>query len=96
MIERTTEQLLRLIDLPDVLPSRPALSTVRRWASDGIDGVVLETMRLGGRRYTSHEAITRFLDRLNEMEQTRVKEPPSTMESPDTDGMAEADEGYIG
>ena len=46
-------------------PTRPARSTARRWAKEGIDGVVLETVRLGGRRYTSHEAVARFFERLN-------------------------------
>jgi hypothetical protein len=38
---------------------------VRRWADTGVDGVVLETVKVGGRRFTSLEAIERFLSRIN-------------------------------
>jgi hypothetical protein len=65
MIDLMNERLLPLGELSRAVPSRPVRSTVRRWAGEGIDGVVLETVRLGGRRYTSHEALARFLHRLN-------------------------------
>ena len=41
------------------------ISTVYRWANSGIRGVRLETMVVGGRRYTSEEAIARFIDILS-------------------------------
>lgn len=65
MIDVQNERLVLLINVSEVVPSQPARSTVRRWASEGIDGILLETVRLGGRRYTSLEAITRFFERLN-------------------------------
>jgi hypothetical protein len=65
MIDVTRERLLRLTHLPEAVPTRPARSTARRWAREGVKGVVLETVRLGGRRFTSHEALARFFARLN-------------------------------
>ncbi len=47
------------------VPLGPHLNTVRRWATQGIDGVKLESVRIGKRRYTTLEAIERFLARLN-------------------------------
>jgi Protein of unknown function (DUF1580) len=40
-------------------------STILRWIHQGIRGVRLEAMRLGGRWMTSEEAIARFLQRLS-------------------------------
>jgi hypothetical protein len=65
MIDVMTERLLPLIAVPSAVPTRPGRSTARRWAREGIDGVVLETVKVGGRRYTSYEAVARFLERLN-------------------------------
>jgi hypothetical protein len=36
------------------------VSTVWRWQLRGVRGVRLETILLGGTRYTSHEALERF------------------------------------
>jgi len=36
-------------------------STVERWVRRGVNGIKLETVRVGGKRFTTHEAITRFL-----------------------------------
>lgn len=39
------------------------LATVGRWCQRGIRGVVLESFILGGRRYTTREALARFVAR---------------------------------
>jgi hypothetical protein len=47
-------------------PGRPInRSVLERWRTRGIGGIVLETIKRGGLRYTSVEAIQRFLDRQN-------------------------------
>ena len=43
----------------------PHPTTMLRWALRGCRGTKLETLRSGGRRVTSHEAVIRFLRRLN-------------------------------
>lgn len=41
------------------------VSTVWRWALKGCRGVVLESLSIGGRRYTSEEAFGRFIESSN-------------------------------
>lgn len=40
---------------------RLSLATLHRWRLHGVRGVRLETILIGGLRYTSSEAITRFI-----------------------------------
>lgn len=44
-----------------VLESRPSHSTWWRWWRHGVHGVRLETIVFGGRRYTTKEAVQRFI-----------------------------------
>lgn len=64
-VDLCKEQLLALRDVPDLLPRRRGkkvnISTVYRWVQNGVRGKTLESMLLGGIRYTSIEAIQRFL-----------------------------------
>jgi len=55
-----TEQLLTLRQAAKRLPGRPHLGTLWRWYSHGVRGQRLETILIGGRRYTSAEALERF------------------------------------
>lgn len=45
--------------------NRIHISTVYRWVSRGIDGVRLETYRIGGRRYVHRRALEEFDRALN-------------------------------
>jgi hypothetical protein len=65
VINHPTEQLIRLKDVPtsDILPDRKlSRATAYRWALCGIRGVKLETIKAGGARYTSREAVQRFFE----------------------------------
>jgi hypothetical protein len=42
------------------------VSTIYRWATAGVAGVKLETIRVGGTLCTSFEALQRFFERLTE------------------------------
>jgi len=55
------ERLISFIEATRVTPGRPHVSTVVRWGTKGVRGVLLETILVGGRRFTSHEAIERFI-----------------------------------
>ena len=59
-IDIHAETLLTLPQAAKSLPGRPHLSTLHRWRLPGVHGVRLETCLLGGRRYTSEEALERF------------------------------------
>jgi Protein of unknown function (DUF1580) len=56
------------ITLPEVARrfSRPvAASTPHRWAINGVSGVRLKTIRVGGVRYTTHAWVSDFFETLN-------------------------------
>lgn len=55
-----SETLLSLTEAAQTLPGRPHLSTLHRWWLHGVRGVRLETILVGGRRFTSAEALERF------------------------------------
>ncbi len=71
MIDVNCESLLTLTQAAKRLPSRrpgksPHVATLYRWASRGVRGVVLDTVRIGGTRFTSVEAVGRFSRALTE------------------------------
>ena len=55
------ETLIRISEAPKHIPGRPHISTVWRWVLNGVRGRKLETITAGGRRFTSLEAIDRFI-----------------------------------
>jgi len=61
MTDLLTETLVLLADAPSEIPGPPSLSSIRRWSRHGVRGAKLETILVGGRRFTSLEAIERFL-----------------------------------
>ena len=63
MIDLQSEKILSLTAAAKLLPGRPHVATIYRWFQHGIRGVRLETVLIGGKRFTSHEAIQRFAER---------------------------------
>lgn len=69
MIAIDDEELLTLSEATKRLPHGRAgksvhVATLHRWASlGGLQGVRLETVKIGGMRYTSAEALERFIER---------------------------------
>lgn len=62
-IDLSTESVLSLNAAAKSLPGRPHVSTLWRWYARGVRGVRLETTVIGGRRFTSREALQRFAER---------------------------------
>lgn len=58
------EQLIRLSRAR--IPGNPHISTRWRWCTRGISGTKLESIVVGGQRFTSAEAVERFLAKLND------------------------------
>ena len=56
----------------------PAISTFYRWANQGVRGVKLETIRVGGTVCTSIEAIQRFFEALSQADKPLSKPPTRT------------------
>lgn len=70
-IDPRYEQLIPLAEVADIgwIPkpaggNRLAFSTVFRWVRDGLQGVKLETIRIGERLCTSESALVRFFQSL--------------------------------
>lgn len=75
MIDILTEDLEPLKKAP--FPGNQHYSTRFRWATRGVRGVVLETVCIGGVRYTSAQARKRFADRLTAIRNSGVTPPPT-------------------
>ena len=62
-IDTALETLLTFEDSRTAFPGdrRLSLATLHRWRLNGVRGVRLETLLIGGLRYTSREAIERFI-----------------------------------
>ena len=63
-IDLQKERPRSLTEAAKGLPNRPSVRTLFRWSKKGINGIVLETVKLGHRRYTSDEALQRFFERI--------------------------------
>jgi hypothetical protein len=55
-------------------PGRPHLSTIIRWSDAGVHGVILKSIRVGRRIFTTKEAIDEFLAELNKTDAERLEE----------------------
>lgn len=62
MIDTSTEELIPIAKARDEFPQRPSVPTIWRWTLKGVRGSVLDSVRVGGRRFTSREACRRFVD----------------------------------
>jgi hypothetical protein len=68
MFDSTKERPIAIIEAAKKVPNRRGgfgvdACTVWRWATRGVRGVKLETLLIGGIRYTSAEALQRFYEK---------------------------------
>lgn len=70
MIELQAETLVRLAEAAKHLPKTGGKSihraTLWRWATTGVGGVILQTIKIGGATFTSLEALQRFVNECSE------------------------------
>lgn len=71
-ISRDGTDYLSLVEATKVIPGRPSLPTVHRWTHRGVRGVKLWSYRVGGRIYTTSEAVQEFLNELNRSDDERL------------------------
>lgn len=76
------EQFLTLTQAADLLPTRPHVSTLWRWARKGLKGIRLEYRRMGGRVYTSAQALDRFGARLAALDDNPPAPAPKVRRTP--------------
>lgn len=60
-IDTENENLLTITQAAKHCPGRPSVATVWRWVLNGLRGIKLDSVKVDGRRYTSSEAIDRFI-----------------------------------
>lgn len=66
MIDIANDRILSIPDAARYLrkrlreKKRPHPATVYRWTHQGLQGVILESVQIGAKRYTSVEALQRF------------------------------------
>ena len=65
MIDPATETLVPWQQVAKHVPGQPHVSTLHRWRLRGVRGKKLETLLVGGKRFTSQQAISRVITALN-------------------------------
>ncbi len=76
MIDIRKEKLISFREAGEFVPDGPkCYETVRRWSKVGSNGKKLESTRIGGRIYTSREAVLRYLEATNKPKVPKVKQP---------------------
>jgi len=65
MIDTTVEELIPFQQAGHRIPGRPSIAALHRWRLNGVRGARLETLLVGGKRFTSAEAIRRFIESQN-------------------------------
>lgn len=61
MIDPAKESLIRFQKAGRRIPGNPSVCALHRWRQNGVRGAKLETLLVGGTRFTSEEAISRFI-----------------------------------
>ena len=62
MIDIANETVIPIAEAPHHIPGRPSLATVWRWVLNGTRAGKLESVLIGGRRFTSLKSIQRFAE----------------------------------
>ena len=62
-IDINNERVIPISEAPRHFPGRPNISSIYRWFGRGARGARLETLVVGAKRFTSIEAIERFIER---------------------------------
>lgn len=73
-----TEKRLTLTEaaaLPGMEAKAVHPQTIWRWATRGVRGVVLETMFVGGQRFTTAEALRRFCESVTDQANSALASP---------------------
>ena len=69
MIDPQTEELIPFQQAGRRIPGNPSVCALHRWRLNGVRGAKLDTLLCGGKRFTSAEAISRFIAAQNRDEQ---------------------------
>ena len=79
------EQLLTLEQAARSLPGHVAPSTIWRWYRVGLRKIRLETVIIGGKRFTSSESLSRFAAALTAASESTIASDPALETPPQRD-----------
>ncbi len=85
LLQNPADTMLSLRQARERLPGRPAISTITRWASVGVNGVRLRLVRVGGRCFVAESELLRFVAACTE---GAVGMTPGALSSLQTDPVA--------
>ena len=68
MIQFENETVVSFKQAAEIVPGGAHYNTITKWADNGVKGIVLESIRVGRRRFTSKEAIQRFIEELTALD----------------------------
>lgn len=95
----STESLITLRAASKLIPGRRGrgvnLSTIWRWCLYGARGVKLDSITIGGARYTSKEAIARFIEKCSHNEAEPAGRPSRARASSHARAVKELQEAGI-
>ena len=60
-LDLLAEDTISIGEVVNELPGNHSKTTVWRWTTRGLNGVRLESVKIGGRTFTSKQALHRFL-----------------------------------
>ena len=87
------EQLVTLCEAAKLLPllnaKRISANAIWRWCRKGVSGIHLEHVRIGGRIFTSPDALNRFVNALAEADVRRLNTAPEPAAPAPTRGRRE-------
>lgn len=80
-IDVESEELITMKQAAELYPSRRVgkrlnVSTIWRWSLHGARGQILETCHVGGQRFTSRQALQRFIDGCSNAPTAHYPNPP--------------------
>lgn len=76
------ESLMTLAEAARSLPHKPHVATLYRWMSRGVRGIRLRTILVGGRRYTSREALNEFIEATSQVGRQQTEIAPLPFSAP--------------
>lgn len=75
MIDISSETMLTLHEAAAIVPGRPSICTLWRWRVRGLKGRKLESIAIGGKIYTSVEALQRFAVQYGGNDTPKIRTP---------------------
>ena len=77
MLQHNDPDIMSLAEAAKSLPGSVSTSTVWRWCHHGLRGVLLDSLRIGGRIYTTKRALQAFCEAVSRRHKPVITHGPS-------------------